>query len=150
MPGVVPVIFATSLLSLPQTIFLFFDSEKNTFAYRILSNTFSLSSTIGVVLYGVLIVVFTYLYSLVQVEPERLADNLTKQDAYIPSIWLGEHTAFLALFIYPVIAYTQFRINENQTTIGAIDKEPERLAFFYRKRCKRCQKVLCGKCLEVK
>lgn len=139
MPGVVPVIFATSLLSLPQTIFLFFDSEKNT---------------------------FTYLYSLVQVEPERLADNLTKQDAYIPSIWLGEHTAFyiknilynlglpgsafLALFIYPVIAYTQFRINENQTTIGAIDKEPERLAVFYRKRCKRCQKVLCGKCLEVK
>lgn len=57
---------------------------------------------------------------------------------------------FLALFIYPVIAYTQFRINENQTTIGAIDKEPERLAVFYRKRCKRCQKVLCGKCLEVK
>lgn len=38
--------------------------------------------------------VFTYLYSLVQVEPERLADNLTKQDAYIPSIWPGEHTAF--------------------------------------------------------
>ena len=62
---------------------------------------FSLNSPSGTVLYGILIVLFTYIYSLVQVEPNKLADNLSKQDAYIPGVWPGDSTAiFVKNLIY--------------------------------------------------
>ena len=54
---------------------------------------FSLTSPTGITLYAILIVLFTYVYSVVQVDPIKLADNLSRQDAYIPSIWPGDPTA---------------------------------------------------------
>lgn len=93
VPGVVPVIFASSILTIPQTILMFFQTQSNTPIYRIVNDFFSLTSPTGISLYGLLIILFTYLYSLVQIDPSKLADNLSKQDAYIPSIWPGESTA---------------------------------------------------------
>lgn len=93
VPGVVPIIFASSLLSIPQLVMMFFDSKDTAYISSVVNKIFSLSSSVGVTIYGVLIVLFTYLYSIVQVDPERLADNLTKQDAYIPGIWPGDDTA---------------------------------------------------------
>ncbi|RMC46859.1 preprotein translocase subunit SecY [Lactobacillus sp. ESL0230] len=93
VPGVVPVIFASSILTIPQTILLFFQNKQDSSVYRMVNDIFSLNSTIGTTLYALLIVLFTYLYSLVQIEPDKLAVNLGKQDAYIPEVIPGDPTA---------------------------------------------------------
>ncbi|MCT7730879.1 preprotein translocase subunit SecY [Lactobacillus crispatus] len=101
VPGVVPVIFASSILTIPQTIMMFVQAKSDSVAARIVNDFFSLNSPSGTVLYGILIVLFTYIYSLVQVEPNKLADNLSKQDAYIPGVWPGDSTAiFVKNLIY--------------------------------------------------
>lgn len=92
VPGVVPVIFASSILTVPQTILSFFSNQSNTTWYRVLNTFFTLNTPTGMVLYGVLIFTFTYLYSFVQIEPEKMADNLQKQEAYIPGIIPGMPT----------------------------------------------------------
>ncbi|WP_297952452.1 preprotein translocase subunit SecY [uncultured Lactobacillus sp.] len=101
VPGVVPVIFASSILTIPQTIMMFVQAKSDSVTARIVNDFFSLNSPTGTVLYGILIVLFTYIYSLVQVEPNKLADNLSKQDAYIPGVWPGDSTAiFVKNLIY--------------------------------------------------
>lgn len=93
VPGVVPVIFASSILAIPQTVLMFFQTSSNTAIFKIFNEFFSLTSPTGITLYGLLIILFTYIFSLVQIGPVKLADNLSKQDAYIPSIWPGDPTA---------------------------------------------------------
>ncbi len=47
---------------------------------------------VGMVVYIVLIILFTYFYAFVQVNPEKMADNLKKQGSYVPGIRPGEQT----------------------------------------------------------
>lgn len=93
VPGVIPVIFAASILTIPQTVLLFFQTRNTSPIYKMFNDFFSLTSPTGITLYAILIVLFTYVYSVVQVDPIKLADNLSRQDAYIPSIWPGDPTA---------------------------------------------------------
>lgn len=60
--------------------------------YQVLTNIFSLQTTPGVIIYTILIILFTFFYAFVQVNPEKLAENLQKQGAYIPSVWPGKDT----------------------------------------------------------
>ena len=53
---------------------------------------FSLQTTYGALIYTFLIVLFTFFYAFVQVNPEKLSENLQKQGAYIPSVWPGKDT----------------------------------------------------------
>lgn len=91
--GVIPVIFASSFIMTPQTILGFF-SAANADAqwYIILNKIFNLQEPLGAVLYTVLIVVFTYFYAFIQVNPEKVAENLQKQGGYIPSVRPGKPT----------------------------------------------------------
>ena len=93
VPSVVPVIFSNSILMIPQTFLMFFQNDQKNNWFRVVNNIFSLSTTTGIVLYIILIIFFTYLYSLIQVDPNILADNLSRQGAYIPGVWPGEPTA---------------------------------------------------------
>ncbi|UQS82373.1 preprotein translocase subunit SecY [Bombilactobacillus folatiphilus] len=91
--GVIPVIFASSLIVTPSTILMAFQtSHGGDTWYQILQNIFSLQTTTGSIVYTVLIVLFTFFYAFVQVNPEKLAENLQKQGAYIPGIWPGKET----------------------------------------------------------
>ncbi|MCP0886887.1 preprotein translocase subunit SecY [Ligilactobacillus sp. WILCCON 0076] len=91
--GVIPVIFASSFIATPQTILLAFTSNYSTTTwYKVLSNLFSTSTASGMTLYTVLIVLFTFFYAFVQVNPEKLSENLQKQGSYIPSVWPGLET----------------------------------------------------------
>ena len=94
VPGMVPVIFASGLLTMPQSIVMFFQGSKGTTWYRITQQFFNLNTSMGATLYAILIIAFTYLYSFVQVEPEKMADNLGKQEAYIVGIRPGDDTAY--------------------------------------------------------
>lgn len=91
--GVIPVIFASSFIATPQTILLGFQaSHGDETWYTVMSNIFNMQSTTGAILYTVLIVLFTFFYAFVQVNPEKLSKNLQKQGSYIPDVWPGKDT----------------------------------------------------------
>ncbi len=88
--SVIPVIFASTLMSLPATVVMFLD--MNNVIYWI-GQIFDYTQPIGFVLYIVLIYLFTFFYSFLQMNPEKVAENLQKQNAYIPGIRPGAETA---------------------------------------------------------
>lgn len=92
--GVIPVIFASSFIATPQTILMAFtQSHGEDTWYKVLTNIFNMQATGGMILYTFLIVVFTFFYAFVQVNPEKLSENLQKQGgSYIPSVWPGKET----------------------------------------------------------
>lgn len=90
--GVIPVIFASSFITTPQTILAFVDTEEAGAVVTFLSNLFSLEHWMGAVFYTILILAFTYFYALVQVNPEKVAENLQKQGGYIPRVRPGKDT----------------------------------------------------------
>lgn len=91
--GVIPVIFAGAFISTPQTILVAFQqAHSGDTWYQILTSIFNLSSGPGITLYTVLIVAFTFFYAFVQVNPEKLAENLQKQGSYITGVRPGRGT----------------------------------------------------------
>ncbi|WP_059105455.1 preprotein translocase subunit SecY [Shouchella shacheensis] len=89
--GVIPVIFASALFYFPSTIASFVGTEDGGLAAWIVE-VFVPSHPIGAVLFIVLIIAFTYFYTFVQVNPEKMAENLKKQGGYIPGIRPGQST----------------------------------------------------------
>ena len=86
--GVIPVIFAVSFIYAPRTIASFFEGNVAT----TIENVFDYTQPIGMVIYVVLILAFSYFYTFVQVNPEQMAENLNKQGGYIPGIRPGKST----------------------------------------------------------
>ena len=91
MAGVLPIIFASSILSIPSTILAFMGSKTNWFT-KIL-NLFSYDQAFYVVLYLVLIVFFAYFYITIQYNPVEMANNLRKNSGVVPGIRPGRPTA---------------------------------------------------------
>jgi len=87
--GVIPVIFASSIMSVPLTIADFF---PNAGWARITRMFLDFREPLGLVIYVVLIALFTFFYAFVQVNPEKIAENLKKQGSYIPGIRPGDDT----------------------------------------------------------
>ncbi|WEG73394.1 preprotein translocase subunit SecY [Vagococcus intermedius] len=91
--GVIPVIFASSLISTPSAIMQLFASTKGDETwFKVLSEMFNYSTLPGGILYTLLIISFTFFYAFVQVNPEKVAENLQKQGSYIPSVRPGKGT----------------------------------------------------------
>jgi preprotein translocase subunit SecY len=88
--GVIPVIFAMSLIVFPPTIAQFWST--NPVAIWI-QKIFDYRSPIGMVLYVILIIAFSYFYTFVQMNPEQMSDNMKKNGGYIPGIRPGKETA---------------------------------------------------------
>jgi len=90
--GVIPVIFAVTILSLPQTLINFLPQLQDSTVGLWLGEMFNYQRPLGFIIYAVLIVVFTFFYSFVQINPDKIANNLQKQNAYIPGIRPGVET----------------------------------------------------------
>lgn len=89
--GVIPVIFAVSLLMFPATIAQFW-ADKG-WAKWIMNNiTIQHASGIGITLYVVLILGFTFFYTFVQMNPQQMAEQMKKNGGYIPGIRPGKTT----------------------------------------------------------
>lgn len=87
--SVMPVIFASSIMLAPVQIASFFlDSDK----LSTLNNWLGMSTWYSLVIYGVLILLFTFFYVKMQINPERLSEDLGKSGAYIPSVRPGNET----------------------------------------------------------
>lgn len=91
--NVIPVIFASTVMSIPLTIVgvMGLNTETNQAAYW-LNQIFSTGQPIGIALYVILIIFFSFFYSFLQVDPDKISDNLEKQGAYIPGYRPGEDT----------------------------------------------------------
>ena len=91
--GVIPVIFASSFIALPQTVLSAVHGQYSEESwYQVATNIFDYQKPAGASLYIFLIVVFTYFYAFVQVNPEKVAENLQKQGGYILSVRQGKDT----------------------------------------------------------
>ena len=94
MSGVLPIIFASSILSLPATVQMFISSDKyeGTFWEKFF-NAFQSDSWWYAVMYFILIIFFAYFYSTIQYNPIEMANNLRKNNGAIPGIRPGKPTS---------------------------------------------------------
>ncbi len=100
--GVIPVIFASSVMMIPSIITAFVSSEASTgywlnifnssVLYRMGSGDNVWYMPWGLIIYIVLIIAFTYFYANIQINPQQLAENFQKNGSYIPGIRPGNET----------------------------------------------------------
>ena len=87
--GVMPVIFSSALISIPSFIATFIKNEGfNNFVNQYIS----MQSPVGFSLYIILIFVFAYFYTFMQIKPSEMSDNLNKNGGYIPGVRPGIET----------------------------------------------------------
>lgn len=92
MGGVLPVIFASSILSIPNTIALFVDYSSSAF-WTSFFNFFSTTGVGYMVIYFLLIIMFAYFYTTIQYNPVEMSNNLRQNNGTIPGIRPGRPTA---------------------------------------------------------
>jgi preprotein translocase subunit SecY len=88
--GVMPIIFAQSILFVPATIASFFPSSQ---FWQDVSNMFSDQSVTYAVLYALMIVFFTYFYTAIAFNPKEVADNMKRNGGFIPGVRPGTATS---------------------------------------------------------
>ena len=129
--GVMPVIFASAVVSIPQIIATFINNaDFALFVTKYLSYT----SVTGFILYVLLIIGFAYLYTFMQLKPGELAEKLNKNGGYIPGVRPGDETeeyiskvlkritivgaCFLALLAALPILFSEFSTLQTSITIS--------------------------------
>lgn len=91
--GVIPVIFASSITALPSTIIPFVQSQGwHPSWLSTVQKALDYRTPAGMVVYAILIVVFSFFYTFVQVNPEKTAESLQKSSSYIPKVRPGRET----------------------------------------------------------
>lgn len=90
--GVMPIIFASSILSLPSTIGLFLQPKAGGFWEAFLKG-FSHTNPVYIIIYLLLIVAFSYFYAAIQFNPIEIANNLKKNGGFIPGFRPGKPTS---------------------------------------------------------
>jgi len=93
MAGVIPPIFASSLILFPATLLGWFGSAEGMLWLRDIQATLVPGQPIYVLLYAGLIVFFCFFYTALQYNPKETADNLKKSGAFVPGIRPGDQTA---------------------------------------------------------
>ena len=92
MSGVLPIIFASSILAIPSTI-LAFIGENSTSSWAKVLGLFSFEKPFYAVLYLLMIIFFAYFYVTIQYNPVEMANNLRKNAGVIPGIRPGKPTS---------------------------------------------------------
>lgn len=91
--GVIPVIFAATLMGIPLTIISYVGLQSSHVGlYNWLYQIFSSSAVIGYVVYVALIFFFSIFYTFLQINPQKVAEDLKNKNAFIPAIRAGYET----------------------------------------------------------
>jgi preprotein translocase subunit SecY len=93
MAGVIPPIFASSIILFPATLAQWFGSGEGTVWLRDLAATLAPGQPVHEILYAAAIIFFCFFYTALQYNPKETADNLKKSGAFIPGYRPGEQTA---------------------------------------------------------
>jgi preprotein translocase subunit SecY len=88
--GVMPIIFAQSIMFVPNTILTFFPNSE---FMQGLAKYFDHTSLVYALLYGLLIVFFTYFYTAIAFNPKDVSDNMKRQGGFIPGVRPGKATS---------------------------------------------------------
>jgi preprotein translocase subunit SecY len=105
--SVIPVIFASTILSIPLTLISLVKTQ-NTFTSW-MNASFDYRQPIGFALYIILIIVFSFFYSFLTINPNKIAENLSNSNAYIPGVRPGEETKdFVAKLLFKVTVIGTF------------------------------------------
>ena len=103
MTGVMPVIFAQSIASLPATIATFTGRTEGHWWY---DNIWSSNTWVYIVFYGLLIFFFSWFYSTIQYDPVEISNNLKKNGGFIPGFRPGKPTAdFIKKVINKIVVF---------------------------------------------
>ncbi|HPR30037.1 MAG TPA: preprotein translocase subunit SecY, partial [Chitinophagales bacterium] len=87
--GVMPIIFAQALMFIPGTVQQFFPDSQSNFIMQL--NDFT-SVTYNII-YGFLVIIFTYFYTAITINPTQIADDLKKNGGFVPGVKPGKKTA---------------------------------------------------------
>ena len=93
MAGVIPAIFASSLLLAPASIASWFGQSPNASFLQDVALVLSPGQPLYILLFAAGIIFFSFFYTAIMYDPKDVADNLKKQGAYVPGIRPGQHTA---------------------------------------------------------
>jgi preprotein translocase subunit SecY len=88
--GVMPIIFAQSILFVPATIASFFPESQ---MWQNIASVFSEREIWYALIYGVMILFFTYFYTAIAFNPKEVADNMKRNGGFIPGVRPGSHTS---------------------------------------------------------
>ena len=100
LSGVMPIIFASSILSIPQTILMFIDQNSLSDFWKGFFNIFSPTNWVYIILYFIMIIGFGYFYVTIQYNPVEMSNNLRQNNGTIPGIRPGKPTTdFIARII---------------------------------------------------
>lgn len=93
--GVIPIIFALSILLFPQMIFQFLSALDNDTVQRIAQTVLDVLANQWIygIAYFILVVLFTYFYTAVTFDPDMISNNLQKNGAFIPGVRPGQSTS---------------------------------------------------------
>jgi len=93
MSGVMPIIFANSILSIPSTLFMFFETPAEGSFWAGVQQVFSPNSLVYAIIDFALIIAFSYFYIAISFNPVEVSNNLKKNGGFIPGIRPGKPTA---------------------------------------------------------
>ena len=93
MAGVMPVIFASTIVSVPATIVAFTNPKEGTFWYNFANSWFRQGSPAYIIIYVLLIFAFAYFYAAIQFNPVEVANNLKKNGGFVPGFRPGRPTS---------------------------------------------------------
>ncbi len=106
MSGVMPIIFAQSIASLPATILAFVNTSNSGSIMKFFVNITDTSGAVYAVVYFMLIIGFGYFYAAVQYNPIEIANNLKKNGGFIPGFRAGRPTGeFIQKVIHKIVLF---------------------------------------------
>lgn len=101
--GVLPVIFASTLMSIPLTLVGFTQSNQTSSVAAWINQIFNYQQPVGFMIYIILIIIFSFFYTFMTMNPTKMADNLSKNGSFIPGIRPGDDTKnYLARLIFKI------------------------------------------------
>src|SRR5699024_11076988 len=109
MSGVIPIIFASSILALPGMFAQFSEDQAAPWVIWVSENIMSPAANIHIAIYAVLLIFFAFFYTSTTFNPDDVADNMKRYGGFIPGIRAGRPTS-------EYLRYVITRI----TTVGAI------------------------------
>ena len=87
--NVMPIIFAQAIMFIPITVAQFMGANQNAFMMQLLDNT----SVVYNVIFAALIIIFTYLYTAITINPTQMAEDMKRNNGFIPGVKPGKSTA---------------------------------------------------------
>jgi preprotein translocase subunit SecY len=125
--GVIPIIFAQSIMFLPGTLTQFWPESE---LMQSMGTYFSTNSLFSWFFYGMMIIFFTYFYTAIVMDPNQLADNMKRHGGFIPGVRPGKRTAayidsiltritlpgsfaLAAVAVFPFFVIEQFNVTQS-------------------------------------